>query len=212
MQNSENLEWLLAEGLEDGSFSITDVPAAVKYNVKPGEIPRELIHVFKGASSKYPNIPWTVLAAIAYRESSFTSNCIGVYLPELGTRAVGMMQFLPETFDKFKVDAKGNGVVSPFDPNDAIYSAANYLNYNYQRHLSQGLSSTNALRAAVYDYNHAWWYVDQVMSIADTYSKKYNTVQSVRVHKCECGLEIDRDINAAINILHEGLRQLGVTA
>ncbi len=28
---------------------------------------------------------------------------------------------------------------------------------------------------------------------------------SVRTHKCTCGLEIDRDVNAALNILHRGL-------
>jgi len=33
---------------------------------------------------------------------------------------------------------------------------------------------------------------------------------SVRIHKCKCGLEIDRDVNAAINILYYGLEQLGI--
>jgi Putative transposase DNA-binding domain. len=33
---------------------------------------------------------------------------------------------------------------------------------------------------------------------------------SVRVHKCKCGLEIDRDVNAAINIKYDGLKQLGI--
>jgi putative transposase len=35
---------------------------------------------------------------------------------------------------------------------------------------------------------------------------------SVRVHKCPCGLEIDRDINAAINILRLGTSPGGATA
>ena len=33
---------------------------------------------------------------------------------------------------------------------------------------------------------------------------------SERTHRCECGLEIDRDLNAAINILRLGLQSLGL--
>jgi putative transposase len=35
---------------------------------------------------------------------------------------------------------------------------------------------------------------------------------AVRIHKCECGLEIDRDVNAAINILRLGTGLGGATA
>jgi putative transposase len=33
---------------------------------------------------------------------------------------------------------------------------------------------------------------------------------SVKVHKCECGLEIGRDVNPKINIKHDGLKQLDI--
>jgi len=32
---------------------------------------------------------------------------------------------------------------------------------------------------------------------------------SVRMHKCDCGFEMDRDVNAAINILHRGISVAG---
>ena len=41
--------------------------------------------------------------------------------------------------------------------------------------------------------------------------RKHKLTLSERTYKCECGLIIDRDINAAINILHEGIRTLQET-
>jgi len=35
---------------------------------------------------------------------------------------------------------------------------------------------------------------------------------SERIHRCGCGLEMDRDLNASINILRLGLQSLGLTA
>jgi len=169
MENKENIEWLL----DSSDYSMgTGVPPWQKYDIKPGEIPNELIPVFKAAGEKY-EIPWTVLAAIAYKESSFNPNAVGPYLPDYNTSAVGMMQFLPETFSEYGVDGNGDGIISPFDPSDAVYTAAHYLSSNYNLYKKQGYSDTDALRKAIWNYNHAWWYVDQVMSIAEKYKEKY---------------------------------------
>ncbi|SFE02020.1 Transglycosylase SLT domain-containing protein [Thermoanaerobacter thermohydrosulfuricus] len=169
MENKENIEWLL----DSSDYSMGEgVPPWQKYDVKPGEIPNELIPVFKAAGEKY-GIPWTVLAAIAYRESNFNPNAVGPYLPDYNTSAVGMMQFLPETFSEYGVDGNGDGIISPFEPADAVYTAAHYLSTNYNLYKKKGYSDLDALRKAIWHYNHAWWYVDQVMSIAEKYKEKY---------------------------------------
>jgi len=160
MKGDQNLEWLLGTN------------ASREYAAKPGKIPEDLLPVFKEAGKEY-GIPWYVLAAIAFRESSFNPNEIGPYLPELKTRAVGMMQFLQSTFDEYAVDGNNNGIKSPFEPEDAVFTAARYLAANRDVYLRKGFNEDEALRYAVWHYNHAWWYVDQVMATGEKYKNNY---------------------------------------
>jgi murein DD-endopeptidase MepM/ murein hydrolase activator NlpD len=95
-----------------------------------------------------------VLAAINEIETSYGHN-----LNTSSAGAIGWMQFMPDTWRQYAVDADGNGRANPYDPRDAIFSAARYLHAN---------GASHDLRAAVFAYNHAGWYVDEVMSMAQT--------------------------------------------
>ena len=64
------------------------------------------------------------------------------------------MQFLPSTWKQWGVDANGDGVADPYNPVDAIFTAARYLH-------AAG-ASTN-LSNAIFAYNHADWYVQSVL-------------------------------------------------
>ncbi len=64
------------------------------------------------------------------------------------------MQFLPSTWKTWGVDANGDGVADPYNPVDAIFSAARYLH-------AAGASSS--LQNAILAYNHADWYVQSVL-------------------------------------------------
>ena len=64
------------------------------------------------------------------------------------------MQFLPSTLKTWAVDANGDGVADPYNPVDAIFTAARYL---HAAGASQNLSQ------AIFAYNHANWYVQSVL-------------------------------------------------
>ena len=108
-----------------------------------------------GAGAKY-GIPWQVLAAINKIESDFGRN-----MGPSSAGAVGWMQFMPDTWMRWGVDADGDGVASPWSAADAIYSAARYL---------QGAGGNTDLRRAVFAYNHADWYVNEVLGLASLYA------------------------------------------
>jgi murein DD-endopeptidase MepM/ murein hydrolase activator NlpD len=118
--------------------------------------PAQLLGLWQGAGAQY-GVPWQVLAAINKVESNFGRN-----MGPSSAGAVGWMQFMPGTWMAYGVDANGDGVADPWNPADAIYSAARYLSAN-------GASSN--LYDAVYQYNHADWYVNEVLGIAQLYGE-----------------------------------------
>jgi hypothetical protein len=72
------------------------------------------------------------------------------------------MQFMPSTWARWGVDANGDGVADPNNPTDAIFSAARYL---------AACGGQFDIAGAVYCYNHASWYVNDVLGLAAMYSR-----------------------------------------
>ncbi|SDX56040.1 Membrane-bound lytic murein transglycosylase B [Saccharopolyspora shandongensis] len=81
-------------------------------------------------------------------------------------RAVGPMQFIPSTWNRFAVDGNDDGVASPQNIHDASLAAARYL-------CSGGgdLRDPQNLAAAVFRYNHSDSYVRTVLIWAAAYAK-----------------------------------------
>jgi cell wall-associated NlpC family hydrolase len=112
--------------------------------------------IWEAAGSTY-GIPWEVLAAINKVETDFGRN-----LGPSSAGAVGWMQFMPSTWARWGIDANGDGVADPNNPTDAIFSAARYL---------VGCGGQFDIARGVYCYNHANWYVNEVLGLAGLYSR-----------------------------------------
>jgi hypothetical protein len=125
-------------------------------------IPRNYLRLYQQAGQKY-GIPWNVLAGIGKVETDHgRSNLPGVKSGENSAGAGGPMQFLQSTWNAYGVDGNGDGRKDRYDPEDAIPGAANYL---------KASGAPEDMRKAIFAYNHADWYVDDVLEWADKYAK-----------------------------------------
>lgn len=117
-------------------------------------VPAFLIPIYQRASKAYglgPAGP-SILTAINEIETGF-----GVNQGPSSAGAVGWMQFMPATWAAYGVDANGDGVRDPSDPEDAIFAAARYLKAGGMPDDPEG---------AIFAYNHADWYVADVLARA----------------------------------------------
>ena len=111
-------------------------------------IPPFLLPIYQAAGTQY-GIRWEVLAAINEIETDYGRN-----LDVSSAGALGWMQFMPDTWKQYGVDANRDGVEDPFNPVDAIFASARYL---------RAAGADRDLRRAIFAYNHADWYVDSVL-------------------------------------------------
>src|SRR4051794_9219886 len=133
-------------------------------------IPGRYLRLYREAA-RGSAVPWPVLAAIGSIETDHgRSRAPGVRsgLNRHGCCA-GPMQFNtrdgpPSTWQRYGVDADHDGTTDPYDPEDAIPSAAAYLSELARR-------AHGNLSQAILGYNHSPAYVTEVLARARAYAR-----------------------------------------
>jgi len=126
------------------------------------DIPPLYLSLYMAAAARF-GLDWTILAGIGRVECDHgrdpaPSCTVEGQLNSAG--AGGPAQFLVSTWQRYGISASGQGTPDMWNPADAIFSMANYL------HASGAPSNYSQ---AIYAYNHAWWYVSDVLSWARRY-------------------------------------------
>ncbi len=142
------------------TVTIADVGAAPvgvpNFIIDQFSIPPFLLPIYQACGTQY-GVPWEVLASINRIETAFGTN-----LNVSSAGALGWMQFIPSSWEMYGVDANNDGRKDPYNPVDAICAAARYL---------KAAGAEDDLYQAIFAYNHADWYVDEVLLYAKQYGK-----------------------------------------
>jgi hypothetical protein len=123
----------------------------------PQPIPANIKTLYLAAADRY-HLPWTLLAGIGMEETAH-----GRTTATSSAGAQGLMQFMPATWALYGVDGDGDGRADITNDADSAMSAANYLT------ASGVTAGPDGVRRAIFAYNHADWYVNDVLYYAAAY-------------------------------------------
>jgi hypothetical protein len=152
-----------------GLFVSASTPAAVgarqlcAQGALGDQIPANYLPWLERATDRYQLGPrgFSILAAVHKVESDFgRSSLPGVRSGENSAGAGGPGQFLASTWARYGVDADGDGIADRYSVPDSVLATANYL---------RASGAPRDWRAALFSYNHAEWYVDDVLARAEDY-------------------------------------------
>jgi hypothetical protein len=155
--------------LGDDGAATTVLPSAEAR----ADIPPLYLELYMQAASRF-GLDWTVLAGIGRVECDHgrdpaPSCTVEGQLNSAG--AGGPAQFLVSTWQRYGISATGQGPPDMWNPADAIFSMANYL---------RASGAPGDYRRAIYAYNHAWWYVAEVLAWARRYRAEYSLTAAPR--------------------------------
>jgi murein DD-endopeptidase MepM/ murein hydrolase activator NlpD len=160
-------------------------------------LPLSALHTLWVRAGAAYGIPWQVLAAINKIESNFGQN-----MGPSSAGAVGWMQFMPSTWLRWGLDADGDGLADPWNATDAVYAAARYL---------AAAGGQTDISRGVFAYNHADWYVREVLDLANVYGGGGLT-QTAGLEKVQQALDLARrrviDANDGVEAAKAGVRRL----
>jgi cell wall-associated NlpC family hydrolase len=157
------------------------------------DIPPDYCVLYLAAAPSCPGLDWSVLAAIGKVETDHGRSTLpGVHHGENFAGAGGPMQFLSSTFNNVvaahRIPPGGADPPSRYNPHDAIHAAAFLL-------CDEGVRRGD-LRAAIFAYNHANWYVDMVLDQAAKYAE---AAASTGIGDCDNVVALNAVVLKAIN-------------
>lgn len=152
-------------GVGTAGWSGLPTEVSVEYGISPRarrEIPPLYLSLYLSAARRY-GLDWAVLAGIGKVECDHGRDPDPSCTREGAVNAAGAggpAQFLASTWSVYGVSADGHGAPDRWNPADAILGMANYL---------RASGAPADYRRAIYAYNHARWYVDEVERWAAIY-------------------------------------------
>jgi membrane-bound lytic murein transglycosylase B len=141
-------------------------PAYAPSAVARSDIPPAYLALYRAAAARF-GLDWTILAGIGrvecdHGQDPAPSCTVEGQLNYAG--AGGPAQFLVSTWARYGITPSGHGAPDMWRPADAIFSMANYL---------RAAGAPANWPQAIFAYNHAWWYVADVLGWARRYRSEY---------------------------------------